>query len=416
MWKHFWYRIVLSKKPCSEGATVTDEYPDMPEQGPAPEPAVESAGDEEPSTRPAWFWWAIGGGVLIAILALLFLLRTPEVVTPKVVGLDQPTAEKALTAVGLRVGKVSEVETLAAAPGIIVEQSPEAEAKAAEGSAVDISVAKLPVVTVPDVLGKPVSEADELVAAEGLRPGEATYEWNDTVAAGLIIAQEPAAGTQATVGAFVNVKVSKGTQQEQIPNVVGLAASDAEAVLEADGFAVKTVKAESTTVPAGDVIAQSPAAGVVTDPGSTVTITVSTGAPQAPVEQPPAEQPPATGSGEDTNVPETPEKPAAPQEPTTSLTEIPNVVGMRVLEAARELRKAQLKVHFEFAPSDEFVLRVSAQDPKAGASVDRGTVVNLTIGLPSFALDAQPAPLPAQPTVTPQPSVGASGSSESTSK
>ena len=88
----------------------------------------------------------------------------------------------------------------------------------------------------------------------------------------------------------MNLTVSKGTETGVVPNVIGLAESDAQAVLEGDGFKVTSSKATNTSVPAGDVSAQSPAAGAGAAVGSSVAITVSTGAPAA--EQPPAAAPP----------------------------------------------------------------------------------------------------------------------------
>jgi beta-lactam-binding protein with PASTA domain len=51
------------------------------------------------------------------------------------------------------------------------------------------------------------------------------------------------------------------------------------ATLQSAGFAVVIDQAPSATVPAGAVSAQTPAGGVLTQPGTTVTIVVSSGAP-----------------------------------------------------------------------------------------------------------------------------------------
>ena len=62
-----------------------------------------------------------------------------------------------------------------------------------------------------------------------------------------------------------------------VPDVVGQSQASATAELEAVLFVVAVVTANSSTVPAGDVISQSPLAGVEAVEGSTVTITVSLG-------------------------------------------------------------------------------------------------------------------------------------------
>jgi hypothetical protein len=62
-----------------------------------------------------------------------------------------------------------------------------------------------------------------------------------------------------------------------VPNVVGQSQASATTELEGDGFVVAVSTAHSSIVPAGDVISQSPAAGLEVPAGSTVTITVSLG-------------------------------------------------------------------------------------------------------------------------------------------
>jgi hypothetical protein len=68
-----------------------------------------------------------------------------------------------------------------------------------------------------------------------------------------------------------------------VPDVVGDTQIDGTAELEALLFVVAVETAHSSTVPAGTIISQSPAAGIDAVEGSTVTITVSLG--EAPVVQ-----------------------------------------------------------------------------------------------------------------------------------
>lgn len=63
----------------------------------------------------------------------------------------------------------------------------------------------------------------------------------------------------------------------EVPDVVGQSQASATAELEGVLFVVAVVTSYSSTVPAGDVISQSPAAGIEASEGSTVTITVSAG-------------------------------------------------------------------------------------------------------------------------------------------
>ncbi len=343
------------------------------------------------------------------------------VAVPKVVGQTQSQAQTTLEASGLRLGQVSQEPTLAVPPGTVVSQTPVAGEEVKQDSAVDISVAAIPTVQVPDVVGQLQADAITTLAEAGLRAGTVNYVYDSNVDAGKVGAQTPSANDKVSVGSAVSLTVSMGDQQGQVPNVIGLSQDDANSVITAAGFKVTTVKASSASVPPGDVFAQSPAAGVVTAAGSTVTITVSTGpvpaaapapAPEAapaPTEPPASTEPPA---------PTEPTKPPATTEPPATTVKVPDVLGMSVREAVAALKGAKLKISFAFAPSETDVLKVIEQDPESGAEVDPGSTVVITIGLPKISLPegrpTQPMPLPAeapaeqpaeQPAAAPQPSL-----------
>jgi beta-lactam-binding protein with PASTA domain len=363
----------------------------------------------------------LGAVVAVCLVLGLFSTQTEQgrawmlglrsmVAVPSVVGQAQPQAQATLEAAGLRLGQVSQEPTLAVPPGTVVSQTPSANSAVKKDSAVNIAVAAVPTAQVPNVVGQLQSDAITALAEQGLRTGTVSYVYDSAVQAGKVTAQTPAASEKVAVGSAVNLTVSMGAQQGQVPNVIGLSQDDANAVITAAGFKVTTVKATSSNVPPGDVVAQSPAAGVVTTAGSTVTITVSTGpapasapAPSAPA---PAPEAPAAPPGE----------PTKPTEPPATTVKVPDVVGKSVKDAVAALKDVKLKVSFEFAPSDGDYLKVIKQDPDAGAAVDPGTTVTITISLPSLSLPdgkpTQPMPLPAEkpaqlPAAAPQPSLPA---------
>jgi len=272
-------------------------------------------------------------------------------------------------------------------------------------TSVNLAVTSVPVVTVPDLVGKSVSEANAELAIEGLRAGEVEHVFDDEAEAGQVTAQDPEAGAEAKVADFVDVTVSKGSEQGQVPNVVGLPKSDAVSTVEAAGFEVKSIKAESKSVPAGDVSKQSPEAGVVVDAGSLVTLTVSTGAPEpeaepdAPAAPDEGQEPANPDEGQEPANPDEGQEPDKPSPPQAATVAVPDVVGAGVFDALTTLRGAKLKVDFEFVSSSEYLLRVASQDPEAGAEVEAGSVVTISIGLPPFLFGDAPAPtpLPTQP-------------------
>jgi beta-lactam-binding protein with PASTA domain len=361
---------------------------DATDVAPGVSPDVKMPGEVGPPSANApkkkmspWVWVGIAAAVILILGGayaassssdsgggLLWFLGGQTVNVPLVVGETQAGAENIITAAGLRVGQISQVDTLGVAPGLVVSQSPAADTKAKEDSAVDISVSAVPQAEVPELVGKSESAASAALAEVGLRIGSVGYANSTSVQAGSITAQSPQPKAEVAVGSAVDVTVSKGEQQGQVPNVVGLSQSDAESTLKGAGFKVTTTKTTSVDVPAGDVISQSPAAGTVVTAGSTVTIKVSTGVPDAPK---------AT---------------------------VPDVVGMGFADAFNALQNAGLNTNIEFASSSDNVLKVAEQAPAAGTSVDPGTAVTVTIGLPSFSFEKPPV----EPTTLPAPEPGAS--------
>ncbi len=341
------------------------------------------------------------GGIALAVLVIAglwwFMGRTT---VPNVTGLSEQEALVALEGAGLSAGEKTVEATLSAAPGTVLSQTPAADESVARETAVDLVVAAAPTVVVPDVVGTGSAEAEAQLAESGLIVGSVTAEYTDDAPAGEVIAQSPESGTEVRVASAVALQVSAGPTQGAVPNVVGLSSSDAVATLESAGFKVTQKKQSSESVASGDVLAQTPTAGTVATEGSTVTITVSTGAPApapAPAEPAAPEPAPPTDGGTEPEVPpatETPERPGA----GPSLAEVPDFVGMGPLEAFLAARKANLQVAIEWGPSEDAILKVIEQDPAAGADVDQGTVVTITIGMPSFLFEGVSIqPLPAEP-------------------
>lgn len=148
----------------------------------------------------------------------LFVLGCPpsdRVVVPDVRGLTQVGAMTVLAAANLTLGEVTTASSETVASGMVISQDPAAGSNVDAGTAVDLVISSGPAggtATVPDLSGMvEVTAAAELIA-NGLTLGEVTFEYSDTVGAGGVISQDPAAGADVGAGTSVDIVISLGPQ------------------------------------------------------------------------------------------------------------------------------------------------------------------------------------------------------------
>ena len=98
-----------------------------------------------------------------------------------------------------------------------------------------------------------------------------------TVAKGLVIDSNPPEGNNVAANTVVTLYVSTGAQQVAVPNVVGQQESAAESTLQSKGFQFSIKSDPTSTAPTGQVVQESPSAGSMQPPGTTITLTVSGG-------------------------------------------------------------------------------------------------------------------------------------------
>jgi serine/threonine-protein kinase len=193
---------------------------------------------------------------------------------PDVIGSPVDQAKLLLTAQGFTV-VVEQVVDEEAPVGEVVDQDPSANDEAPRGSEVRLFVSKGPAPReVPDVVGRTVAEASNLLGQAGFTVKQTT-EPSDTVPEGEVIRTDPAAGTTQPKGATITVVVSSGPAERTVPSVVGLTEANAINTLNNAGFSPEVVE-QDTDDPTQDgrVISQDPAANTTETEGATVTITV----------------------------------------------------------------------------------------------------------------------------------------------
>ena len=197
------------------------------------------------------------------------------------------------------------------------------------------------VADVPSVVNLDAAAASELLEDAGFRP-QVEEAFDDTVAVGLVIRQQPAAGTSIQRLEPVIVTVSRGPSLAPLPNVVGLPAADARVSLDQRGFQVIEVAAFNEDVPAGTVLGQEPLAGATVDRRSVVVLQISRG---------------------------------------VEIVSVPLVVGRAEDDARRAIELVGLAVGETTYVEDDSVPNgiVAAQVPASGAAAPLGSEMQLTV-------------------------------------
>ena len=142
----------------------------------------------------------------------LVLSKGPQnVLVPNLVGMSQTTAQNRLVEAGLSLGTVTSQFSETVVAGIVIGQVPAEGIAEAPGTAVNMVVSKgSAVISVPSVVGMTQTAAQDTIAAANLVLGTVTHEYSDSVEAGAIIRQTPAAATTANAGTQVDLVVSDG--------------------------------------------------------------------------------------------------------------------------------------------------------------------------------------------------------------
>jgi len=268
------------------GATLADATVAVPAAATIP-PAtggVPAYTAEEPPKKRTGLYVGLLVVLLLLVAGILFFIgrnlgsSSKQVTVPSVVNMTAIDATNALTSAGFKVSSTNQPNDTIA-EGIVFEQDPKGNIKAAEGSTVQITVSGgVGKTEVPNVVGRTQAAASSLLTNAGFVP-EVIQEANDFVPSGQVISQDPAAATQQNKGSVVTIKVSSGVAQVAVPSVAGGDLASASATLGAAGFKVTSTQQSSTTVDAGTVITTNPSAGTQMAKGSTVTVIVSSGPP-----------------------------------------------------------------------------------------------------------------------------------------
>ncbi|GAA1125390.1 Stk1 family PASTA domain-containing Ser/Thr kinase [Nocardioides aquiterrae] len=204
-------------------------------------------------------------------------------------------------------------------------------------------------VPTPDVVGKTENQARSLIGDAGLAVGSIDRANSDTVPAGKVISQDPAPDRYVDPETAVNLVISLGKPEVQVPFVVDMTKEEAKATLEEAGLEVR-LQEEDSDEDQGTVIRTDPSQGQSVAAGTTVTVYYSDG-PEA----------------------------------------IPDVVGLKQPEAKNKIRNAGFQVEvIENPNTTEPAGTVLSQSPQGGQTADQGTTVTIVVS--SYQPTESPSP------------------------
>lgn len=162
--------------------------------------------------------------------------------------------------------------------GTVIKQSPGAGSHVKAGRKIQLTVSKgAEPGVVPDLKGKNLAEATEMLHAAKLAVGKVTVQYKEGAAQGAVLSQDIEAGKKVAAGTKVDLVVNISKGQSVVPDLKGLTLSDARERLSSMGLMVGSVTTKEDSAPKGTVIGAEPEFGKVLSEGSVVTLIVSGG-------------------------------------------------------------------------------------------------------------------------------------------
>ncbi len=197
-------------------------------------------------------------------------------------------------------------------------------------------------VEVPNLVGKTVEEAKELIKNTNFTIGKTNTEDSDSEP-GTIIEQYPKAGRLVKGANSIDITIAGGDVGAKIKNYENKKFEDVESELKALGFEVLIERVNNDSIAKDHIISHYPATGALVNSGDTITLYVS------------------DGVGDNTVV-------------------MPNLIGMSKAEAKRRIEQENLSLgEFEYKNSSKAKDTVISQSVSGGDSVEEKTAVDLVL-------------------------------------
>lgn len=196
---------------------------------------------------------------------------------PDVVGQPRAAAQATLTGLHFKIGNVTQDWSDTIATGSVVSTNPATGKDEYAGSVINLVISKgQQPITLGDYAKHKFADVQTALIKMKLKVDGSQQAYNDSIPAGVIISQFPAAGTVVHHGDTISFTVSKGPHLVQVPDVSSTpeGVDAATQTLKAAGFKV-VVQHNSVYFGLGFVVSQTPAGGQMAPYGSTVTIYIT---------------------------------------------------------------------------------------------------------------------------------------------
>jgi len=312
--------------------------------------------DDDLPIQPRRGWQAPSLPAVVIVLAIAFIAGfllfsrggffgpSNPVVLEDYVGRSVDDARQALAAASLGETEIA-TPSETVPKGRVIRQDPAPDAKVARRSVVTLYVSNgLPVVELIDLRQYSRDDAERYLRNKKLIP-KVALRYDSKALKNQVMSQAPAPGMQLPIRSVITLVVSQGPKPIAVPELVQLTLSDARRTAATRGLKLEvSERVPNDTIPPDVVIGQNQPPGSKVDPGSTITVVVSDGAP---------------------------------------LLGVPDVGGRNVAEALSALQSAGLSSRITYVVDAQSPPgTVMQQDPSASSQARKNSLVTLTVAVP----------------------------------
>ncbi|MBO4383633.1 MAG: Stk1 family PASTA domain-containing Ser/Thr kinase [Clostridia bacterium] len=179
---------------------------------------------------------------------------------------------------------VTFVSSTTAEEGEIIKQDPASGTKVKKGQTIKLEVvSKGTVSEIPEIYGKTLLEASEILQTEGFSNLKAQTQFSATATPGTVIRSDPEQGSEADTSETILLIVATDESNEKVsvPDVLGMNyytdKTSVEQFFSRQGLKIGSVTEKDSKEAKGTIIDQSVRSGTKINKGSSVNLTVSSG-------------------------------------------------------------------------------------------------------------------------------------------